>query len=124
MLHDDVVRKRPLSDVMAKAKSKGATGMWLLADVAFALSYSLKAPAVALVPPAASIAKEVLASQAVQAAVAASPGGAGRVQEILAEMSASMSLPTVRFVGWLLAKVNPLNRRLFTAISGLKQLVY
>jgi len=55
----------------------------------------------------------VVNAEAVQRAMAATPDGGARAQEMLAEMAASMSLPTVRFVGWLLTKVN---RRLFSAI--------
>jgi len=110
VLHDDVIRKRTLSDAIAKAKGKGA---WLLPDLAYALSYKLAQREHYLVPEAAVVAKEVLGAEAVQRAIAATPDGAVRAQEMLVEMAASMSLPTVRFVGWLLAKVN---RRLFSAI--------
>jgi len=97
VLLDDVIQKRTLTDAIAKAKGKGA---WLLPDLAFALSYRLS-PSQRLVPPAALVAKEVLASQAVADAIKLTPNGAARAQEMLSEMSASMSLPTgVCVAGW------------------------
>ena len=110
VLRDDVVRKRSLTDAIARAKGKG---VWLLPDLAFALRYRLQHAQHYRVPAADAVAREVLAAREVRDAMGKQTDGEARARAMLEEMAANMSLPTVRFVGWLLSKVN---RRLFSAV--------
>jgi 1-acyl-sn-glycerol-3-phosphate acyltransferase len=92
----------------------GVFGGWFLSDVLFALRFRLASPGLYKTPSPSVMRQAVMSNKAVMDVAGQTPEGRAKVSKMIDKLGAKMSLPTVRFMGWLMRK---LFRGLFDAVA-------
>jgi 1-acyl-sn-glycerol-3-phosphate acyltransferase len=117
VLKDEVVPPSHAVDVLKSIEGRGRGGLfggWFLSDMLFALRYRLSSPGLYKTPGPSAMRQAVMSNKAVMDAAGQSPEARAKVSKMIDKLGAKMSLPTVRFMGWLMRK---LFRGLFDAVA-------
>ena len=118
VLKDEVVRRNHSENLLKGVGGKsdhGLFGGWFMSDFFFALRYKVSSPGLYKVPSSEVLRKAVLESDDVIRAIGDSgEEGKARVSAMVDKLGAKMSMPSVRFMGWLMRK---LFRKLFDSVT-------
>lgn len=118
VLKDEVVRRNHCENLLKGVgvrSDDGILGGWFMSDLFFAVRYKLSSAGLYKVPSSDALRKAVLESEEVIKVIrGAGAQGNARVAKMVDKLSAKMSLPSVRFMGWLMRK---LFRKLFDSVN-------